>query len=160
MSDQPITAAVIISFVEKLEDGSAALYRELAHRFPQHQPAFEGYASDCAKSKVQVQRTYQETVTDALETGYSFAGLDLGGQYAKGVKEYLGKINFAYVIIVCDRAEKTCPTAFPRISQQRLFWPFEDPVVSEGTKEEKLAKFREIRDQIDRRIRQWLSELA
>jgi len=87
-------------------------------------------------------------------------GLDLGGQYAKGVKEYLGKINFAYVIIVCDRAEKTCPTAFPSISRQRLFWPFEDPVSLEGTDEEKLAKFREIRDQIDRRILQWLNELA
>jgi arsenate reductase len=87
-------------------------------------------------------------------------GLDLGGQYAKGVKEYLGKINFAYVIIVCDRAEKTCPTAFPSISRQRLFWPFEDPVAFEGTDEEKLAKFREIRDQIDQRIRQWLNELA
>jgi len=87
-------------------------------------------------------------------------GFDLGDQYAKGVKEYLGKINFAYVIIVCDRAEKTCPTAFPSISQQRLFWPFEDPVAFEGTEEEKLAKFREIRDQIDRRILQWLSELS
>ena len=87
-------------------------------------------------------------------------GLDLSGQCAKGVKEYLGKINFAYVIIVCDRAEKICPTAFPSISRQRLFWPFEDPVAFEGTDEEKLAKFREIRDQIDRRILQWLNELG
>lgn len=87
-------------------------------------------------------------------------GLDLGGQYAKGVKEYLGKINFAYVIIVCAKAEKTCPTAFPSISRQRLFWPFEDPVAFKGTNEEKLAKFREIRDQIGQRIRQWLNELA
>ena len=87
-------------------------------------------------------------------------GLDLSGQYSKGVKEYLGKINFAYVIIVCDRAEKTCPTAFPSISRQRLFRPFQDPVAFEGTDEEKLAKFREIRDQIDQRIRQWLNELA
>jgi arsenate reductase len=87
-------------------------------------------------------------------------GLDLGGQYSKGVKEYLGKINFAYVIIVCARAEKTCPTAFPSISQQRLFWPFEDPAAFQGTAEEKVAKFREIRDQIDGRIRQWLGELT
>jgi len=88
------------------------------------------------------------------------AGLDLSDQNAKGVKEYLGKINFAYVIIVCDRAEKTCPTAFPSISRQRLFWPFEDPAAFEGTDEEKLAKFREIRDQIEHRILQWLNELA
>jgi arsenate reductase len=64
------------------------------------------------------------------------AGLDPSGQYAKGVKEYPGKIIFAYVIIVCARAEKTCPTAFPSISQQRLFLPFEDPVAVEGTEEE------------------------
>jgi arsenate reductase len=87
-------------------------------------------------------------------------GLDLGGQSSKGVKEYLGKINFAYVIIVCARAEKICPTTFPSISQQRLFWPFEDPAAFEGTDEEKLAKFREIRDQIEGRILQWLRELA
>jgi arsenate reductase len=87
-------------------------------------------------------------------------GLDLSGQYSKGVKEYLGKINFAYVIIVCARAEKTCPTAFPSITQQRLFWPFEDPVATPGTTEAKLAKFREIRDQINRRILQWLDEFA
>ena len=86
------------------------------------------------------------------------AGLDMAGQYSKGVKEYLGKINFAYVIIVCHRAEKTCPTAFPSISQQRLFWPLEDPVAFEGAEKEKLAKFSEIRDQIDRRIQQWLNE--
>ena len=87
-------------------------------------------------------------------------GLDLGNQYSREVREYLGKKNFAYVIIVCARAEKTCPTAFPSISQQRLFWPFEDPVAFEGTDEAKMARFREIRDQIDRRILQWLSELA
>jgi arsenate reductase (thioredoxin) len=87
-------------------------------------------------------------------------GLDLSGQYSKGVKEYLGKINFAYVISVCARAEKICPITFPSISRQRLFWAFEDPAAFEGTEEEKLAKFREIRDQIDRRILQWLRELA
>jgi arsenate reductase len=86
-------------------------------------------------------------------------GLDLGGQYSKGVKEYLGKINFAYVIIVCGRAEKTCPTAFPSIMRQRLFWPFEDPVAFEGTEEEKLAKFREVRDKIAARLKLWLREL-
>jgi arsenate reductase len=30
-----------------------------------------------------------------------------------------------------------------------LYWPFEDPAAFQGTEEEKLAKFLEIRDQIN-----------
>ncbi|MGA8571814.1 MAG: arsenate reductase ArsC [Desulfobaccales bacterium] len=86
------------------------------------------------------------------------AGFDLGGQYAKGVKDFLGKVNIRYLIIVCGQAEKTCPKLFPGVLA-RLFWPFEDPAALSGTEAEKLAKFRAIRDQIDRRIRAWLEEL-
>ena len=34
-------------------------------------------ARDCKKSSTQVTRTYQETITDALEAGFSFAGISL-----------------------------------------------------------------------------------
>jgi arsenate reductase len=37
-------------------------------------------------------------------------------------------------------------------------WSFEDPAAFEGSDEEKLAKFREVRDQIDQRIKDWLAE--
>jgi arsenate reductase len=40
----------------------------------------------------------------------------------------------------------------------RLFWPFEDPARVQGTEEEKIAKFREVRDQIDLKIKEWLKE--
>jgi arsenate reductase len=40
-----------------------------------------------------------------------------------------------------------------------MHWAFDDPAAVEGTDEVKLAKFREVRDQIDRRIRDWLKEL-
>ena len=39
-------------------------------------------------------------------------GLDLDGQHAKGLKEFLGKVHFGYLITVCSRAETECPT-FP-----------------------------------------------
>lgn len=39
-----------------------------------------------------------------------------------------------------------------------MHWSFEDPAAFEGTEDEKLAKFREIRDQIDGRIKAWLEE--
>lgn len=78
MADQTITAAVVVSFCEKLEDSSAALYEEMAKRFPEHGAIFSGFAKDCAKSKLAIVRTYQETITDAIEAGYSFEGLQLG----------------------------------------------------------------------------------
>jgi hypothetical protein len=77
MSEQPLTASAIISFSTDLEERSAGFYRELGQRFAAHAATFAGFAEECAKSIVQVSRTYQETVTDALETGYSFSGLSL-----------------------------------------------------------------------------------
>ena len=85
------------------------------------------------------------------------AGLPLTGQSSKDVREYMGKLHFGYLITVCANAEERCPTTFPGVGQ-RLHWAFDDPVAIEGTDEDKLAKFRQVRDQIDRRIRAWLAE--
>jgi len=83
-------------------------------------------------------------------------GVDLSGHRSKDVMEYLGRVNFGYVITVCDNAEANCPI-FPFVTT-RLHWSFEDPARFEGADEDKLAKFREVRDQIDERIRSWLAE--
>jgi arsenate reductase len=85
-------------------------------------------------------------------------GVDLSGHRSKDVTEYLGRVHFGYVITVCDNAEKNCPI-FPGVSV-RLHWPFEDPAHFEGSDEAKAAKFREVRDQIDARLRVWLAEQA
>ncbi len=83
-------------------------------------------------------------------------GFDLSGQYSKDLSQYLGKIHFGIVITVCVKDEEACPT-IPGIST-RLYWPFEDPAALQGTEEEKLAKFREIRDKINEKIKAWLKE--
>jgi arsenate reductase len=84
------------------------------------------------------------------------AGVDISDQRSKNVGEYLGKVLFQYLITVCDDAEKNCPNIWPGISK-REHWSFEDPAAFEGSPEEKLAKFREIRDQIEQKIRTWLA---
>jgi arsenate reductase len=84
-------------------------------------------------------------------------GISLSGQRSKHIKEYMGKVHFAYVITLCDEAEASCPTTFPGIFQ-RLYWPFEDPSAFKGSEDEKLAKFRDVRDQIEHRIKVWLAE--
>lgn len=84
-------------------------------------------------------------------------GVSLSGQYSKHVKEYMGKVHFGCLIIVCGEAEKNCPAAFPSIGQ-RIHWSFEDPAAFVGSDDEKLAKFREVRDRIEQRIKEWLEE--
>ncbi len=79
-------------------------------------------------------------------------GFDLSGHHSKGIQEFLGKKEFRYLIIVCAVAEQTCPKNFPWV-QFKVFWPFDDPAEATGSDEEKLAKFRQVRDQIDQRIK-------
>jgi arsenate reductase len=83
-------------------------------------------------------------------------GVSLSGNYSKHVKEYMGKIHLAYVITLCDEAERSCPAIFPGMGQ-RLHWSFEDPTAFAGSNDEKLAKFRKVRDQIERTVKEWLS---
>ena len=81
-------------------------------------------------------------------------GFDLAGHRSKGLDEYQGKMEFDYVITVCDDADRNCPLYLSRTAQ-RLHWPFEDPAAFTGSDEETLAKFRQVRDAIADRVRQW-----
>ena len=85
------------------------------------------------------------------------AGVSLTGQYSKHIKEYMGRMHFAYVITLCDEADKSCPAIFPGMGQ-RLHWSFENPAAIVGSEDDKLAKFREVRDRIEQRIKEWLME--
>ena len=84
-------------------------------------------------------------------------GYDLNAQHSKGVGEYLGKLLVQTLITLCDDAEKNCPTVWPGVNT-RLRWSFEDPSAFEGSDDQKLAKFRQVRDQIEKRVADWLAE--
>lgn len=86
-------------------------------------------------------------------------GLDLQGQSAKGGKTYLGKLLVHYLIIVCEIANSKCPYTWPGV-HQRLFWLFKDPDTVPGSQEERLEKFRQVRDQIEQRVKSWLDEVS
>jgi arsenate reductase len=83
-------------------------------------------------------------------------GYDLSGQSSKDCEVYLGREHFGYLITVCAHAEANCPTTWPGVTQ-RLHWAFEDPAAFVGSEGDTLAKFREVRDQIDVRIKEWLA---
>jgi arsenate reductase len=86
-------------------------------------------------------------------------GISLAGQRSKDVTEYLGRMHFGYLITVCANAEEKCPTTFPGVGQ-RLHWAFDDPGAAQGSAEEKLRVFRQVRDQIEQRIKAWITEQA
>ena len=72
-------------------------------------------------------------------------GIDISRQASKNVSQFLGA-SIPYVITVCDRARESCPI-FPG-AFRLIHWSFDDPAAVEGTREEKLAAFRRVRDEI------------
>jgi arsenate reductase (thioredoxin) len=76
-------------------------------------------------------------------------GIDISRHRSKHVKDFLGK-PIEYVITVCDRARESCPI-FPG-TYKFLSWSLDDPAAVTGTKEERLAAFRRIRDEISQHI--------
>lgn len=83
-------------------------------------------------------------------------GLPLDGHRSKSLTEYMCKVDFDYLITVCSDADEKCPF-FPGMGQ-RLHWGFEDPAAFVGSEDETLSKFGEVRDQIDERIKEWLTQ--
>ena len=77
MSDGPLTASAVMRFLDELEARSEAFYMALAEDMPEGSATFSRCAAACAKNRVQVARAYQETISDALEAGYAFEGLNL-----------------------------------------------------------------------------------
>jgi arsenate reductase len=73
-------------------------------------------------------------------------GIDISQNKPKSVDLFLSG-SFDYVITVCDDAKESCPY-FSGNVRHRMHIGFEDPAIVVGTKEEILAVYRKIRDQI------------
>ena len=82
-------------------------------------------------------------------------GADMSGHRPKGLREYMGKMGFNYLVIVCARAEENCPSTFPGVGT-RLVWLFDDPRGESVPESERLEKFREVRDEIEAKVKDWL----
>ena len=78
-------------------------------------------------------------------------GIDITNHYSKDVKGFIDK-DFDYVITVCGGAKEACPF-FPG-GKKQLHKDFEDPSSFSGNEKEKLAKFRDIRDE----LKKWIEE--
>ena len=83
-------------------------------------------------------------------------GIDISGHRSKAFDWDLAR-QMDVVVTVCGHANESCPVLPPEV--KRLHWPLEDPAAATGTEAEISAKFREIRDQIDARVRVLLRDI-
>jgi len=83
-------------------------------------------------------------------------GIDISDHPTRSVFDlFRGGGLFHTVITVCDETQaERCPV-FPGV-HRRLHWGFPDPASFTGSREEKLEQTRRVRDQIEKRIREWI----
>ncbi|RLC87174.1 MAG: hypothetical protein DRJ03_06710 [Chloroflexi bacterium] len=135
MANGSLTAAAIISFCKELEDKSSTFYGELAERWPEGKEMFQVFSKAGEKHKTWVVRTYQETISDALEASYAFEGMNLadyvvetalaeGSGYTDALEtaRALEEKACAFYLEVAERSESllaTIPMAFKRVAKKR-----------------------------------------
>ena len=86
-------------------------------------------------------------------------GIDISGNKTKSAFDLhqQGK-HYDYVITVCDESQaERCPV-YPGV-MKKLHWGFRDPSAFTGSAEEKLARTREVRDEIKSAIQKWVGEI-
>ncbi len=121
----------------------------------------EAFVNDLAGHEIHVESAGLEPkpINPLIVEVMQELGYDLSQAKSDNVFDFFkeGRL-YDYVITVCDEtAAGQCPV-FPGITK-RLHWPFKDPETLSGTREEKLEALRGIRDQIKRKVTDWLSTL-
>lgn len=87
------------------------------------------------------------------------AGIDISNNKTKSVFDFYEKGNtYNYVITVCDETNAEMCPYFPGVSK-KIHWGFSDPSGFTGTIEEKLKGTREVRNQIEIKIKNWIKDL-
>lgn len=81
------------------------------------------------------------------------AGIDLSGAASTHLEAYLGQ-PFERVVTTCAEAEEACPV-WPGAGV--LHWRFDDPAAAPGSEAERLEAFRRVRDQIRKRVNDFLA---
>jgi arsenate reductase len=119
-----------------------------------------GFLRDLAGDRFEVVSAGYEPAesvcVEAIEAMHEL-GIDISGKRPTRTDELLGQ-RMTFVIAVCDRQkERSCPIFHG--AMMRLTWPIEDPLQIQSPEERKMA-VRQIRDEIRRRVLEFISEHA
>jgi arsenate reductase len=109
----------------------------------------EGLASAAFGGRIPVQSagSNPNAVNPLAVRALAELGIDISGQRSKSV-DAIDPETVDLVVTLC--ADEVCPV-FPG-KVRRLHWPLPDPAAATGSDEQRLARFREVRDEIHRRL--------
>jgi arsenate reductase len=98
------------------------------------------------------------TLNPLVVTAMKEVGIDISRNKTQSVFDlFKSGQRFQYVISVCDEASaERCPI-FPGVTT-RLNWSFADPSTFTGTEYERLRQVVAVRDDIRRKIEEWVKE--
>ena len=88
-------------------------------------------------------------------------GIDISGQSSKGMDKYRG-VLFDIAVTVCDKAREMCPICEVSLeapvqtpaAKETIHKTFRDPATVDGSEEEQLMVFRQVRDE----IKKWIAQ--
>lgn len=83
-------------------------------------------------------------------------GMDISGAQTKNVAQFISD-SFDYVITVCDHARESCPVFLGQVGEM-IHMGFEYPAEAIGEEKYILSVYRRIRDEIEQRLREFVSE--
>lgn len=108
----------------------------------------EGIARELAPAGVRVSSAGSEPASVRARAVGALAeiGIDISGQYSKGVDDVTRPVDA--VVTLC--AEEVCPVWLG--DARRVHWGLPDPAEAFGPPEEQLDAFREVRDELRRRL--------
>lgn len=117
----------------------------------------EGYLRHFAGDKAEIYSAGIEThgVNPRAITTMKEDGIDISNHTSNNIDEYF-KIDFDFVITVCDNAKERCPF-FPT-KAKRFHHNFPDPAKSTGTEEEISEQFRQVRQMIKSYSQQFVTD--
>lgn len=82
-------------------------------------------------------------------------GIDISAQTSDALDPELMR-RMDHIITLCGDAEERCPLTPPSVRRQH--WPLPDPARASGSEQEVARVFRAVRDDIARRVREWLAQ--
>ena len=83
--------------------------------------------------------------------------IDISSYESQNIQDFVRDQHYSYIISLSNTADQKAPI-FPGVAY-RLSWPMENPASFNGSDEEKLHKYREIRDQIETKITSFIKEV-
>lgn len=118
----------------------------------------EGFAREIGKGLIEPYSAglLPKGVNERAERVMEEIGIDISKQTSKAIDENLLK-QMDIVITLCDNAAESCPWTHPEI--KRIHWSLKDPAKATGTEKEVMNEFRRVRDEIEKRVRNFIKEV-